>query len=299
MDKKVYLESNKQTVQKDEEIEITVKIKGFETVAYNLYIYFNKDKFEFISGPENTNQVENYLVSIWHDVNGGINPKADELGKFIFKAKESGCTEFNISGNFYNVDLEETDTIFEKVKIKVDTGKENESDASDELNSNLEMLAIENVIITPLFDNAITSYEAQIGKEKEKLNILAIPENENASVKIYGNENLKEGNNIIRIVVDSLNNSIQKEYKINVYKRNEVEELNYRNEEKINKQKLENFYETEKMSYIEETIEKIEKDILPEATLENEEKQNLFLFVAFIMIIVTIGIIVMKKLKDR
>lgn len=296
MEKEVYLGSNKQIIQKGEEVEILAKIKDFETVAYNLYIYFDDDIFEFVSGPENTNVVSNYVISVWHDINGGVTPKTESLGKFIFKAKKSGISEFTISGNFYDTALEEADASFEKVQIKVES-KEEKNDILDELNSNLEMLAIENVMITPLFDNNITNYEAQIGKDEINLNILAIPENEKASVKIYGNENLKEGNNLIRIVVNSSNNSNQKEYKINVYKRSQEEEIAYKNEEELNKQKLESFYNAEKISYIEESVEDVGDNTSSEIVQQDETKSNVFFVV--ILIIVIIGIIIIKKLKDK
>lgn len=294
---KIYLESNKQVVQKGEEIEISVKIQGFETVAYNLYIVFDNDKFEFVSGPENTNVVSNYVVSIWHDINGGISPKSNNLGKFVFKAKENGISDFNISGNFYDTDLKEIQTDFEKLQIRIEAKEEKA--VLDELNSNLEMLAIENVMITPLFDNSITNYEAEIGKDEAKLNIFAVPENEKATVQIYGNENLKAGNNLIRIVVKSSNNLNEKEYRVKVYKRNEEEEIKYQTEEELNKQKLENIYQAEKVSLTKEPIENFEEEVSSEIILEETGKSNLIILIILSFATISVVIIIIRKLKNN
>lgn len=51
-------------------------------------------------------------------------------------------------------------------------------------NNNLEILSIENGLLEPPFDSNITEYELEVPYESKNLNILAIPENENAKVEI-------------------------------------------------------------------------------------------------------------------
>ena len=77
-----------------------------------------------------------------------------------------------------------------------------ESEETKELeNTNLETLAIEDVYLYPPFSNEITEYNTEISKDINNLNILAIPENENATVKIEKENTLKVGDNIITIYV--------------------------------------------------------------------------------------------------
>lgn len=92
-------------------------------------------------------------------------------------------------------------------------------------NVNLENLAIENVELVPAFDLLVTSYQIEISNKIEKLNILAIPEDKKASVKIIGNDQLKQGNNQITILVTAANGITTRKYIVNVYKRTEQEQM--------------------------------------------------------------------------
>lgn len=72
-------------------------------------------------------------------------------------------------------------------------------------NNNLEILAIENTLLYPPFDYIETNYKTEISNELETINILAIPQNENAVVNIIGKDNLKIGNNLVTIVLTAPN----------------------------------------------------------------------------------------------
>ena len=99
----VYLQSDKSTFKKGEEIEITVFLENIKTVSFSTYLYFDNSKVEYISDLENTNIVDNnHIVFVWYDISGGSNPKQGELAKFKFRAKEDGMATFNIEGEFYN-----------------------------------------------------------------------------------------------------------------------------------------------------------------------------------------------------
>lgn len=115
-------------------------------------------------------------------------------------------------------------------------------------NTDLEILAIENVLLNPPFDNLETHYKAEVSNETENIKVLAIPENEHAIVEINGNENLKKGNNLVTIIVIAENNFTKKKYQVEVYRRNKEEENVYQEEQKDNLNKLENAYEIEQLS---------------------------------------------------
>lgn len=111
--------------------------------------------------------------------------------------------------------------------------------------TNLETLAIEDTLLYPAFDNDVTEYEAEVSNSTTSLNILAIPENENASVEIVWDNDLKEGDNLITINVTAKDGVTKKVYEINVYKRNQEEETIYEQEQEENQKKLEEIYSTE------------------------------------------------------
>lgn len=115
-------------------------------------------------------------------------------------------------------------------------------------NTNLETLAIEDTLLYPPFDNAETNYKAEISENTEKLNILAIPQNEKAKVQIVGNDNLKVGKNIIEVTVTAVNGITKRKYQIEVYKRNEEQESEYSKEQEEMRLKLEEAYKIEKLS---------------------------------------------------
>lgn len=147
----------------------------------------------------------------------------------------------------------------------------------EKANASLENLAIENVDIIPEFNSEIFEYNAEIESDVEKLNILAIPQKENAKVVIEGNENLNYGDNTILITVTAEDGITVKNYKILVHKKN----------------KEENNIETE----IEKKVE-LENDVE-----KNKDNFNLWWILILVMLGVALGIIIwfvlIKKNKSN
>ena len=165
-----------------------------------------------------------------------------------------------------------------------------EEDNVEASNTNLETLAIENVLLYPVFDNNITNYDAEVSKDVEKLNILAIPENENAKTEMIGNNNLKEGKNLIKVIITAQDGITKKEININVYKRNSKEEDNYLEKQRQNKQKLENTYETQKVVAQNTQSNRIDKQ-------ESKEKRNTLIIICIFIIFIITGIIIGIKIS--
>ena len=84
-------------------------------------------------------------------------------------------------------------------------------------NAELEGLDIQGFSLYPSFKSNIYSYNLNINQEVSSLNIVATPQNEKAAVQIEGNENLHEGENIIKINVIAANEETVRTYKINTY----------------------------------------------------------------------------------
>lgn len=160
-------------------------------------------------------------------------------------------------------------------------------------NTNLEILAIENVLLYPQFESNVTNYKAEISNGISNINILAIPENESATVQINKEADLKEGDNFVSISVIAPNNFSKKEYKVNVYKRNLEEENKYQENLKANQERLNEIYETEKVN-VESEKEKDKQEQV------KRRQRNIIIFLVFVIIIVScVGIFYLLKKKSQ
>ena len=171
------------------------------------------------------------------------------------------------------------------------------TNSKEEANTNLETLAIENYTIVPEYKENITEYNLQIGNTEQKLNILAIPENMKAKVEIKNNENLKYGNNIIDIIVTAQNHITTREYKINVYKRNEEEENKY--QEEIQKTINESKNKVEKINNSADSfLDENEKEI-KETNTKKELKNQIITWCGIIVSIIVIILLIIRLKKEK
>ena len=270
----VYLTSKQMEVDEGSDIEITVNIENSKIASCNFYIYFEEEKVEFVSeinqegNSVNTNLQGNRLSFVWFDKLGGKGAKEGEVASFKFRAKENGLTSFIIEGEFYGENGQLIDTNFkgEQVQIgKEEKPSQNEIPKGEKIvldteNTNLEILAIENALLYPSFDKAHTDYEVEVSNKLDSLNIFAVPENENATAIITGKDDLKEGSNLVTVVVKSESGVNEKTYNIRVNRRNQEEEKRYEEEQSKKKEELENAYKIEKVSkVIKESSEEISK----------------------------------------
>lgn len=167
----------------------------------------------------------------------------------------------------------------------------NNTQNDDMSNTNLETLAIENVLLYPPFDTNITHYNVEIPNEVNQLNILAIPENEMASVQITGNDSLKEGTNLIQITVIAQNGYSKKVFEVNCYKRKKGEEVLFQKEQEENRKKLEEIYQVEKLS---------SKNGEAEAVSTKTFKGSAWIIIIImIVILIAVGVGVMRKIRGR
>lgn len=397
----VFLTSNKSTIRKGEEVEISINIENNTICAYDLNLYFDTSKFEYIKEDELSNLKDDHIISLWYDETGGSNPKTGIIKTFKFRAKEEGSGYFIVNGNFYTKNGQKINTSFRETSVEIKenikqeritkegtetnpsnsslqglslniegitpefksdvykyyvtvptsinnilvtvtpsnkdanvtvTGNTNlknglniininvtsvdntnttsyeiyvtKTDDKDSTNTNLETLAIENTLLNNIFDNSITNYNIEVGNSVDSLNILAIPEDGNASVEINKSNTFQEGNNTIKVTVTAKNGYTKKEYIINVYKRNNEEEQSYNQEQEDNKNKLNSIYETEKTSN--EQIK--EQQNQEEVIIENKETQenkttksikDIVIIISLLILILIIGISVIWYKKKR
>lgn len=401
----VYLESNKDVIEVNEEVEISVNINNFKTAAFTLYLYFDDNKFEFIKENKedsNINVDNNRIIYVWYDNQGGNSPGRGSVATFKFKAKENGLATFNIDGEFYTEKGQEVKTTFKEKQIQIKkeetilekqareeigqdenasnsklqnlrlstegmlpefqndifdyyltvkndvkdievlatvenndarvevTGNENlqnglnlikvqvtspdktssstylikvtKTDNLESANTNLETLAIENHLLYPAFGTTNTNYNVEVGNNTEQINLLAIPEDENAKVEINKNDTLKGGNNTIKITVTARNGFTRREYNINVYKRNNEEEAKYQEEQKNNQEKLNQIYEIQRTSNKQEQSKEDQEKIEKNEQEGKEERNRIVYFmvlIAIVLILASVSILFEKKKSKK
>lgn len=216
----VYLESNNDVVEIGNEVEITVNLKEISTSAFNLTIYFDNAKWEYVSKMGNTNVVSNRILYVWYDATGGRESKSGELVKFKFKAKAEGVSTFSINGEFYSQSGQLIKTSFEEKQVKVGKEKvkiqtQNEEGTSLQTNNAyLQALRLDIAGLSPSFDKDTYEYNLTVKNNVETIDVLAISENPKATINISGNTNLKEGKNNIKIKVTSEDKKKTKTYTI-------------------------------------------------------------------------------------
>lgn len=172
-------------------------------------------------------------------------------------------------------------------KINV-TKTRNEADA----NTNLETLAIEYYTLEPEYYSNITDYHIEISSTENSVNILAIPEDEDAKVKITGNDNLKYGKNNVIVNVTAKNGITTKKYNIEVYKRNEEEEIKYQEDVKKKIEEANNLLAEKniEVTSVEGNIEKVESS-------SNNNKILIIVILTIAVIAVGVVVIIVRKRK--
>ena len=395
------IKTDNETVQKEENFKIYINISNIQVASYTLNLYFDNDKLEYISGPENTNVVNNRIINVWYDQTGGENTRQNQdIAVFEFKAKETGVANFNLIGEFYdsngnristsntnenssnisnsrlqiniveqqenNIELntitgENNNSLLKimrldkeglipefspdirdyyfiadldtnnlevtaipeatnanvqisgnqdlkkglnKILIEV-TSKDNTSKSvytinvtktsdKEAANSNLETLAIENVMLEPIFDVNILNYKASVPNSTENLNVFAVPKNINGKVEITGKDNLIEGDNLVKVRVTAPNGYSYKDYIVNVHRRTQEEDKIFEEEQNTNSEKLNDIINEKGLEFLSN-----EQEIPNEEENKNDQTNNYrtIFIVLGLIVVVGVEIFVIKKKK--
>ena len=226
-----YLQSDKDNVIIGDEFEVSLNLKGINTSAYSIEIFFDTTKLEFISESENSNVIGNKVKIVWYDTNGGTETKQGELEKLKFKSIAPGIADFDVNGEFFDENINLMQTDFENFQIEIleqDVAEGVNGRAIQKQNSTqLKSLRLNVEGIVPDFETDIYEYSLTLPeqlKEIKDIEVLPIAENENAKIEVSGNKNLKDGLNIINVVVT--NHEKRQEYKIKVTKTQNLEMAN-------------------------------------------------------------------------
>ena len=134
-----------------------------------------------------------------------------------------------------NTDLQEGENTI-SITVRAEAGNTKtytiyvtKTDDVDMVNANLKSLSVKGFNFYPSFKNNIYNYNLTINEKISQLEITVEPEIEEATYEIIGNENLVEGDNLIKIIVTAKDGAAKREYKLNVFissKNVELQETN-------------------------------------------------------------------------
>lgn len=133
---------------------------------------------------------------------------------------EDKNSKITITGNS---DLQEGENTV-KILVKAENGNTKtytinitKTNDLEKVNATLKSLSVKGFNFYPSFKTNIYNYNLTVNEKLTQLEILAETEIEEATYEIIGNENLKDGDNLIKVIVTAKDGETKREYKINVY----------------------------------------------------------------------------------
>ena len=267
----INITSNKSIIDVEEELEVKVELNNTSVAAFTIELYWDTAKLKYISGPDNSNYVNNRVLYTWIN-ESGKNKDNILIEGFKFISLQNGIANIIVTGEFYDengniINIDDSDI---EIQIGKDDTKEiinEQSNVSDD-NSNLKVLRLNHEGISPVFDKYVKEYYFIANSNIQNLDVTAIPEDTEATVTISGNNNLKMGENIIDIKVESKDKSKTSIYKIYVTRTENLEKANANLETLAVRQgTLEPEFDNSKTKYnveISNSVDKIDILAIPE-----------------------------------
>lgn len=127
---------------------------------------------------------------------------------------EDGTTTKTYTISIERKSAETTDNTEEKEEEK----QPEETSTEEQESFGLKELKIEGIEITPEFKTDIYEYSAELKEDKTSLELTTVPTVENAEIEVTGNEDLKDGENIITVIVKEKDTDKTATYQITVNK---------------------------------------------------------------------------------
>lgn len=124
--------SDKQTIKKDEEINIKLQIPDTPIAACTLEIYFDTSKLEYIKGPENSNYSNNRIIYTWVS-STGKNQQGIETQNFKFKVLQEENNNIAVFGEFYNEQGEKVEIENSNIELKIEKDESNINQITDNI----------------------------------------------------------------------------------------------------------------------------------------------------------------------
>lgn len=210
-----------------EEGSLTIKLPNTNIASFTLEIYYNHDNLDYVSGPENSNEIENRIIYTWTDSQAKGKSNI-EVKPFTFRALAGSWAQINVIGEFYDKDGNEVKIEPQNFTwhISEEVQTQNVEGNFDKSSANLDILRLSHEGISPQFETNVTEYYITLDTSVETLDVEAIPENPNAKVEISGSGKMILGKNTITIKVTSEDGTQSKTYIIYVTKTDNIEKAN-------------------------------------------------------------------------
>ena len=229
---KIDINVDNRVIQKNQAFNVTIGLKNEDIAAYTIWVFYDSDVVSVSQTNDNINVVGNKIIATGVS-NTGKNIQADNLINLQFKAKQEGKSIIYAIGEFYKEDGKKADIQYNEVEITVGNVENEQANVQDNSiqnqivdNTNLDIFRLDIEGINPDFNNQITDYYITVKESVDNIEVTAIPENKNTKVEVLGNNNLKNGLNIIEVIVTSEDVKSKKTYKVYVTKTNNEENAN-------------------------------------------------------------------------
>lgn len=164
------------------------------TTSYNIKVPSDVDTIKIYA----TATDKNATVS-------GTGSKKLEEGKNTFTVKVTAEDKKNTKKYTLVITRESSET---------ETSTENRDEEEKAVTEGLTDLIINNYNLEPQFSNDVYEYKVNINSDVSKLDLDAKPANDNMKVEIVGNEDLKDGENVITILVYNSSDDTTTTYQI-------------------------------------------------------------------------------------
>lgn len=155
------------------------------------------------------------------------------------KISGTGTQELAIGENKIEVVVSANDGTTKTYTINIKREGENKEEVSqttEKVEEGLSELKVENLELTPKFETNVYEYSTKYIGEKTTLDIQTIVTEPTYTAEIVGNENLKEGENVVTILVSDKNGKNVATYQININKSKIDEEAIAKQEEERKQQ---------------------------------------------------------------
>ena len=155
------------------------------------------------------------------------------------KISGTGTQELAIGENKIEVVVSANDGTTKTYTINIKREGENKEEVSqttEKVEEGLSELKVENSELTPKFETNVYEYSTKYIGEKTTLDIQTIVTEPTYTAEIVGNENLKEGENVVTILVSDKNGKNVATYQININKSKIDEEAIAKQEEERKQQ---------------------------------------------------------------
>ena len=195
------IKASKTTATVGDSVTITITINA---AAWNLNV--NGTGVTSTSYADTTDDAENTTIT----------------KKLTLNTSSAGTKKINLIGDISDGTTGVTSNINTSVTVNVKTKQEETTVTKSSVNT-LKSFSVSPSGLSPAFSKNTTSYKLTVQSNVTKVTVNATPTDSKASVKVSGNTGLKEGTNIVNIVVTAENGS-KRTYKISVVRK--VDETN-------------------------------------------------------------------------